>query len=188
MTLLILGVLLFAAAHLYAILLPGPRAALTNAIGLIPSKALLAVVTLGSVWLMVEGYASAEYVEVWLPPAFLIHLHNLLMLIAIFLFLAGNMPSGVRRKIRHPQLAATKVWALAHLLVNGDLASVVLFGGLLAWAVVAMIGSNRRDGPRGELPATQKNGLIAHLAITAVLFAVVTYVHGFLLNVWPFPV
>ena len=117
----------------------------------------------------------------------MVHINNLLMLIAVFLFIAGNIPSPVRRKVRHPQLAGTKTWALAHLLVNGDLASVVLFGGILAWAVVALIGTNRRDGPRGELPETDPRGLVVHIAVTVIVFAVIVWVHGSLLEVWPLP-
>lgn len=188
MTALILGLVLWTGAHLLGVLAPDRRAALTSKLGKGPAKGLMAVAILGSVVLMVWGYQEAEFIPVWTPPGFLIHLNNLLMILAIFVFIARDIPSPVRRRLRHPQLAGAKIWAVAHLLVNGDLASIVLFGGLLGWAVVAMIGANRRDGPRGELPAAAPNGLIVHLALTAVVFAVITYIHGFLLGVWPFPV
>ena len=187
MTLMILGLILWWISHLFAIWAPDLRARLTDRIGLGPSKGLMALLTLVSVGLMTWGYQQAPVTNLWFPPAFLVHVNNLLMLIAVFLFIAGRMPSPVRRRIRHPQLAATKTWAIAHLLVNGDLASVVLFGGLLAWAVVALIGSNRRDGPRGELPEVDSRGLVVHIAVTVIVFAVLVWIHGFLLDVWPLP-
>lgn len=187
MTLLILGMILWWAVHLFPVIASGPRAALSGKIGAGPSKGLAALVIICSVVLMVKGYQTAEVQSLWYPPTFMVHINNLLMLIAIFLFIAGNMPSPVRRKIRHPQLAGTKTWAIAHLLVNGDLASVFLFGGILAWAVVAMIGANRRDGPRTTVPPVDGRGWIVHIAVTVILFAAITYVHGFLLEVWPFP-
>ena len=142
MTLLILGLALWWVTHLLPILAPGLRKSLGEKAGNGPAKALIALGVLVSLILMVTGYQQAEFVNLWFPPAFMVHINNLLMLIAVFLFIAGNIPSPVRRKVRHPQLAGTKAWALAHLLVNGDLASVVLFGGILAWAVVALSGAN----------------------------------------------
>ncbi len=186
MILLVLGLALWWAAHLLGVLAPAQRARLGEALGTGPAKGVMAVVILGAVALMVVGYRGADPVDVWFPPVFLWHLNSLLMLVAVFLFIAGNMPSPVRRRIRHPQLTGAKTWAVAHLLVNGDLASIVLFGGLLAWAVVSVIGLNRRDGPRAALPETRPGGLAVHLGLTAVVFAVIVYVHGFLLGVWPF--
>ena len=187
MTLLILGMILWWAVHLFPVLAKDKRVAVGAKVGAGPSKGLAALAIIASVVLMVKGYQTAEVQSLWYPPTFMVHINNLLMLIAIFLFIAGNMPSPIRRKIRHPQLAGTKTWAIAHLLVNGDLASIILFGGILAWAVIAMIGANRRDGPRGELPPVDGRGLVVHIAVTVILFAAITYVHGFLLEVWPFP-
>ncbi|MEM9060652.1 MAG: NnrU family protein [Pseudomonadota bacterium] len=185
MTLLSLGLVAWFATHLFAIMAPDARAKLTRAIGEIPSKGILAVLTLVSVVLMVKGYQSADYVEIWLPPLFLTHVNNLLMLLAIFVFIAGNVPSLVRNKIRHPQLAAAKIWALAHLLVNGDLASVILFGGILAWAVIALIGSNKRDGKPALNRKASAVGLGVHIVVSLVLFVVVGYIHIWA-GVWPF--
>lgn len=177
MTLLIAGLALWWAAHLFPVLMPDRRQAFSARIGLGPSKGLSALVILGSVVLMVMGYQGADTTFLWAAPEVVWHLNTVLMVLAIFLFIAGSFPSVVRRRIRHPQLAGTKLWAVAHLLVNGDTASIVLFGGLLAWAVVAMIGANRRDGPRKARPEATLIGLMQHIAATLVVTVVVIALH-----------
>lgn len=108
-------------------------------------KAVLGVMIVLGVVLMIIGYRGAEYVELWPKVQALVGINNLLMLFAFYLYAASGMKTAITRKIRHPQLTAVKTWAVAHLLVNGDLASLVLFGGLLAWAVVQVILVNRAD-------------------------------------------
>ena len=146
MILLVLGLALWWAAHLFKRVLPGPRLALGEA-----GKAVVAVAVVASVAMMVIGYRGAEVVPLWEPPAFLRQVNNLLMLLAFYLFAASGMKTRITGVIRHPQLTGFKTWAVAHLAVNGDLASVVLFGGLLAWAVVAVITINRSE-PRPAPP------------------------------------
>ncbi len=166
MTLLILGLVLWTAAHLFRRLAPARRAAMGD-----PAKGLVTVAVLGSVVLMVLGYRGAEIVELWYPPAWLRHVNNLLMLLAVYLFAASGVKTAITRAIRHPQLTAVKTWAVAHLLVNGDAASVVLFGGLLAWAVVAVIAINRavpRPAPNPPVPAGKEIGAVVG-AVVVVL-------------------
>ena len=89
-------------------------------------------------------------------------------------------------KLRHPQLVGFKIWALAHLLVNGDLASIILFGGLLAWAVGEVILINKAEP---EWTAPERAGMATRVrlaVITLVLYAVISAVHIWL-GVWPFP-
>jgi uncharacterized membrane protein len=186
MILLILGLLLWWATHLEKTLAPGWRAANVARMGEGPWKGLIALLSIAAIVLMVIGYRTADFIPVWTPPAWLWHLNNLLMVLAVFVFIAGSFASPVRRRIRHPQLTGVKIWTVAHLLVNGDLASILLFGGLLAWAVVAMIGTNRRDGPRGHLPEATTAGLVSHVAVTIVAFAVVAWLHGYV-GAWPLP-
>jgi uncharacterized membrane protein len=186
MILLILGLVLWGATHSFKILAPVPRAAAVERMGEGPWKGVISVLTLVAVALMVLGYQDAAFIEVWTPPSWLRHVNNLLMALAVFVFIAGFFPGPVRRAIRHPQLTGVKIWAVAHLLVNGDLASIILFVGLLAWAVVAVIGTNRRDGPRRELPPTTSTGLAFHAGAAIALFALIGWLHG-LLGVWPFP-
>lgn len=187
MTLLILGMILWWVAHLIPIYATGLRQQISGAVGVGPSKGIFALVIIGSVVLMVLGYQAADEDVIWVAPDFFRHINNLLMVIALFIYIAGQFPSVVRRAIRHPQLIGTKTWALAHLLVNGDVPSIILFGGLLAWAVVAMIGSNRRDGPRGPKPEATMVGLGLHVVATAVVFVVVSLLHLYVGGLNPLP-
>ena len=188
MPIMILGLALWWATQLFKIKRPEARAALDRRIGKGAARGLMTVLTLAAVALMVIGYQRADFVNLWYPPAFMVHINNLLMLLAVFFFIAGGIPSPVRTRIRHPQLIGTKTWAVAHLLVNGDLASVVLFGGILAWAVVAMVGINRRDGAEWERPPVRSaaRGWTLHVIGTLVVFGVIAVLH-FYAGVSPFP-
>ncbi|MCX7286069.1 MAG: NnrU family protein [Rhodobacterales bacterium] len=180
MALIILGLLLWWAAHLFKRLAPARRAALGDA-----GKGLVTVGVLAGVVLMVIGYRGNTAPDLWYPPAFLTHVNNLLMLFAVYLYAASGMKTRITRVIRHPQLTAVKTWAVAHLVVNGDLASVILFGGLLAWAVVEVILINRAD-PRGPLPEPASMGREIGAVVGAVVVTgAIGWVHNWL-GVWPF--
>ncbi|HHX88499.1 MAG TPA: hypothetical protein GX700_01805 [Paracoccus sp.] len=177
---LIAGVVLWAGAHLFKRLAPQRRAAMGDS-----GKALVAVAMLLALVLMVLGYRWAGPAALWQPPAFLRHLNNLLMLLAVYLFAASVLRTRITRMIRHPQLTAVKTWAVAHLLVNGTLAGLILFGGLLAWAVVAVIVINRaqRDWQRPR-PASMLAEGGAVIAALAGLWLIGT-IHNWL-GVWPY--
>jgi uncharacterized membrane protein len=183
MTLIVLGLALWWAAHLWKRVAPGHRARKGE-----PGKGLVTVLVLAGVVLMVIGYRgsdwlgvqAAEFVPLWDPPRFLIHVNNLLMLFAFYLYAASGMKTRITRVIRHPQLTAVKTWAVAHLLVNGDLASVVLFGGILAWAVVSVILINKAE-PRGPLPEPAPVGKeIGAVVGAVVVMGVVMLIHNWL--------
>lgn len=180
MVLLILGLALWTGAHLFKRLAPARRAAMGD-----KGKAVFGLLILVSVVLMVIGYRGADTAQLWSPPAFLTHVNNLLMLLAFYLYAASGMKTRITRVIRHPQLTAVKTWAVAHLLVNGDLASVVLFGGILAWAVVSVIVINRaqRDWTR-PAPAPLGKEIGAVVGAVVVLVAV-GWIHTWL-GYWPY--
>lgn len=181
MILLILGLLLWVSAHLFKRMAPGPRAAMGDRGRLYATVAIFA-----SLAMMILGYRGAETVILWYPPPFTWHINNTLMLLAVYLYAASGLKTWITTKIRHPQLTAVKTWAVAHLLVNGDLASLVLFGGLLAWAVVSVIVINRanrqwtRPAPAGA--AKEAMAVVGTLAVFAVIVAIHTW-----LGYYPLP-
>ena len=174
MTLLILGLLLWSGAHFFKRFAPEIRGRMGNG-----GKGLVALLVLGSVVLMVIGYRGAEFIPIWEPPAFLTHVNNLLMIFAFYLYGVGAAKGTLSARIRHPQLTAVKTWAVAHLLVNGDLASMLLFGGLLTWAVISVIVINRA-GPWDYPTEVSVKGDIKALVIGLVLMAIVAGIHVWL--------
>jgi hypothetical protein len=109
------------------------------------------------------------------------------MLIAVALMGAGSSKSRIKRMIRHPMFTGVIVWAAAHLLVNGDLSSVLLFGGMGAWAIVAWFAANARDGAWVRPAGGSVAGDIRLAVISVVVYAVIGVIHGYVLGVWPFP-
>ncbi|SDZ77980.1 NnrU family protein [Rubrimonas cliftonensis] len=187
MAILILGLALFCAVHLIPTARPHTRAALAERFGEGGFKIGYTVVSLIGLLLMIYGYGAAAGGPIlWFPPPFLVHVNNLLMLVAVGIFIAGPFGGAVARAIRHPQLIGLKTWAIAHLLVNGDLRSLVLFGGLLAWAVVSVIMINKRDGARVKPEPAARTRDLAHAGAAVVVFLAVTAAHNWL-GVWPFP-
>ncbi|ABG31248.1 hypothetical protein CEP88_17945 [Roseobacter denitrificans] len=184
MLLLIAGLILWIAAHYFKRLMPQQRAAMGNA-----GKGGVAVAIIASLVLMVMGYRAAEFIPVWQPPAFMMHVNNTLMLFALWVY-GSSAAKGAKAwpayKLRHPQLVGFKIWALAHLLVNGDLASIILFGGLLGWAVGSVILINKAEP---EWTAPERAGMATRVRlaiITLVLYALISAVHIWA-GVWPFP-
>jgi len=180
--LLILGIVLFVGAHWFKRLSPDSRAAMGETKG----KGIMAVVMLGGLILLIIGYRNAGFVNVWIPPAFMVHIANLLILIGFWFFALSAIPGTMSARVRHKQLTGVKAWAVGHLLVNGDLASIILFGSMLAWAVVSVILINRAQ-PTWERPANAsvKNDGIAFV-VGLVLYGVVAAIHTWL-GYYPFP-
>lgn len=173
--LLIAGLALWYAAHLFKRLLPAQRAALGD-----PGKGLVALSLIAAVILMTLGYKGADGAFFWGRSPALVGINNLLMLLAVYLYAASGMRTRITRRLRHPQLTGFKIWAVAHILVNGDLPSLVLFGALLIWAVIEVIVINRAvpDWTRPE-PAPARTEISAILA-TIVVTGAVMLVHDWL--------
>lgn len=179
--LLILGVALWWAAHLFKRVAPARRAALGDR-----GKGMVALAIVGSIVLMILGYRATPFVFVWSPPTFMVHINNLLMLIAIYMLSPAPKRGALLNGMRHPMLTGFGIWAVAHLLVNGDMASVVMFGGLLVWALAEMRIINAAE-PNWTRPAS---GTLAKDAMflvgSVVLLVVIGYIHSWL-GPWPFP-
>jgi uncharacterized membrane protein len=190
MSTLILGLVLFLGSHSVSIVAPGARKALAARLGEWPWKGLYAVVAIAGFVLIVQGYAAArlEPVQLWVPPTWTRHLAALLMLPAFTMLLAAYLPGRIKTTLKHPMLAATKLWAVAHLLSNGTLADVVLFGSFLAWAVVDRISLKRRAGGRAlpAAPPSRWNDAIAVVGGLALYVAFAGWAHVRLFGVAPF--
>lgn len=185
MTLLILGLVLWTAAHFFRRVAPDVRAALARSLGEGPSKgAVAAVIGIGLI-LIVIGYRGAGFSPVYDPPSWGIHLNNLLMLGAVALFGVGNSKSRLRGRLRNPMLTGVVVWAVAHLLVNGDVASLVLFGWMGLWALADILTIDAQDAPK-PAPVGTMAGDLRLVAISLVVFAAIAFVHT-RLGYYPFP-
>ena len=141
---LIAGLLLFFVVHTFT-MFRDARAALVARLGALPYRGLYSLVSLAGFVLLVHGYGAARVspIDIWLPPSGLRHLTMLLMLPVFMLLAAANMPGHIKAQIGNPMLIAVQLWALAHLLINGDLASLVLFGAFLGYGVIDLIAVKR---------------------------------------------
>lgn len=176
MLLLVLGVLLWSFSHLMKRVTPGLRSAMPDTVG----KLVVTGMSLAAVALMVAGYRAAEVVVLWDAPEFFRGINNLLMLVAVFLVGLGFSRGALRGRIRHPMLTSVMVWAVAHLMVNGDLASVVLFGGMLVWALADWALINRAQPVWVQpAPGPWRNDLI-YGVIALAIFAAIAGVHRWL--------
>jgi len=144
---LILGLVLFLGIHSVRIVAPEFRQAQIDQRGLNAWKGIYTVISIVGFVILVWGYGIARQdpVVFFVAPAWMSHVVALLMLPVMILLVASQVPAGrIKAAVKHPMLLGVKIWALAHLLVNGDLASVLLFGGFLAWAVVDRISEKKR--------------------------------------------
>jgi uncharacterized membrane protein len=153
-----------------------------------PWKGAFALALVVCIALMATGYSAAARnpVHLYFPPTFLWHVNNLLVLVAFFFLGAGHAKAWPRRVVRHPMLTAVKIWAVAHLLVNGTLHAWILFGGMLVWAGMSVGFANRRDGAWAKPPASPLRVNLIHGAASVALFVVVALIHTWL-GVRPFP-
>ncbi len=164
MAVFVLGLVLFFAAHTFS-MFRVPRERLVQRIGALPYRGLYTLVSLAGFVLLIVGYGDAPRIDIWAPPGFLRHLTMLLMLPVFVLLVAAYVPGHLKARLGNPMLLALKTWALAHLLVNGDLASMLLFGSFLLWAVA-------------DLMAVKRSGRSSRVAHPKVMFDVVAVVSG----------
>ncbi len=186
MGLLIAGLVVFLGVHSVAIVNAPWRERMVARLGEWPWKGLYSLVSLVGLVLIVVGYGQARMdpVVVYVPPDWGRHLTMLLMLPVFPLLLAAYLPGRIQAATRHPMLAAVKFWALAHLLANGMLADLLLFGGFLAWAVADRISLKRRTEPSvPRLPASRANDVVAVVAGLALYGAFLVWLHRVLFGI-----
>jgi len=189
---LIIGLLIFFGIHL----VPTQtelRSGLIERFGAGPYKAVFSIMSLIGFILIVVGYGKMQVLagknpQIWVPPTWTVHIALPLMIIAMILLVAAYVPSNIKRITKHPMLLAIKVWAFAHFIANGDLASMVLFGSFLAYAVFDRISLKRRP-EAADLQAT--GGIMGDVIAVGgglILYAaIVFYLHELLIGVAPIP-
>lgn len=194
MSLMILGLLLFLGIHSTRVFADGFRTARIAQMGDKGWKLLYTVLSLAGFVLLCWGYALARQqpVLLWSPPPWTRHLAALLMLPSFVLVMASQIPgNAIKHRLQHPMLLGTKIWALAHLLANGTLADVLLFGGFLAWAVADRISVKKRAAKgltraAPALPGSKANDAIAVVGGLGLYVLFVVWAHAFLFGVRPF--
>lgn len=171
MLLITLGLALWAAVHFWKRVAPASRARLGNA-----GKGIVALGAVFAIVLMVIGYGRAEGAIYWGRSPAMTGINNLLMLLSVYLFAASGAKTRITKWVRNPQLTAVKLWAVAHLLVNGDAPSFLLFGGLFVWALAEVIVLNRvaPPAPWKAVPAKKE---ITAIVVTLVVFSLISGVH-----------
>jgi uncharacterized membrane protein len=179
LAILIVGLAVFIGAHLF-VTRREARAAAIARLGEGPYKGLFSLVSLIGIVLIVSGFARyrvAGYIDVWYPPVWTRHLAAVLVWPAIVMLVAAYIPGNIKRTLKHPMLAGVKLWALAHLLSNGDLGSIILFGGILAWAVFDRISLKRRTDPGGPpIPIGGWRNDIVALVVGTLLYLALAFV------------
>lgn len=168
---LILGLALWIGAHFFKRMVPSARAGLGGG-----GKGIVAVAILAGLILMIVGYRAAPVTPVYDPPAWARGINNLLMLFAVYLFAVSGAKTRLHRHTRHPMLWGTVTWAVAHLLVNGDVASLVLFGTLLLWALAEMAVINAAE-PQWTAPPVKPKAEVKAVVITIAVYLIIAGIH-----------
>lgn len=188
---LILGLVLFLGIHSVRLFAADWRAAQIDRRGLLAWKGLYTVVAVVGLLLIIWGYGQARLSPTWLwvSPMWTRHLAALLTIPAFILLAATYVPgTRIKARVGHPMLLGVKFWAIAHLIANGTLADLLLFGGFLAWAVALYVVSRRRDrlaGVRYPAVGFSRDGIAIVIGLVAwVVFAM--WLHGVLIGVRPF--
>lgn len=188
MLLLIAGLILFFGLHSVAIVAPAWRAATIARVGAGPWKGLYSLLSIAGFVLILLGYgmARASSGALYQPPSGLQYVAAVLMLPAFPLLLAAYLPGRIKAAVKHPLLLATMLWAAAHLITNGALADVLLFGAFLAWSVADLVSLRKRTaGPVPGLPARKLNDPIAVIVGLALYVAFLRWWHLALFGVAP---
>jgi len=185
---LIVGLAVFLATHVF-VSFREACARVIERVGLSLYRTLFAIVSLVGLALIIWGYAqyrAHDLIQLWSPPAFMRHITIGLVFFAAIFIVAAFFPSHIKTRLKHPMLAGVKAWALAHLLSNGDLGSVLLFGTFLAWGVYARIAAKRR-GDIGAAATPAPDGWTSDVIVvalgTAIFLALGFWFHPYVIGV-----
>ena len=187
MTLLIISIAVFLGIHLLPTV-GGWREKLVGRLGLNGYKVLFSLLSIASFALLVYGFARAPLIQVWSPPSWTRWVAIVLMLPAFIFLVAAYVPGQIKAKLKHPFLVAIKTWALAHLIANGDLASIILFASFLAYAVYDRITLKRRqETGLITVPATgpARNDVIGAVLGVVLYLVFLVWLHPLLIGTAP---
>lgn len=188
MVYLIAGLIIFLGIHSVRILAPAYRDRMVTGLGDNGWRALYSAISIIGFAVLIWGYgiARAQADIVYVPPSWGRHFAGLLMIFAFIALMAYALPGGrIKALLKHPMLVSIKIWALSHLLANGDAASVVLFGSFLVWAIVDRVSMKRRGAP-DPVSGPLRNDAIA-VAVGVGLWALFAFgAHAWLFGVAPF--
>jgi uncharacterized membrane protein len=189
MTLLIIGIVVFLGLHLLPTV-AGWREKLVGRLGENGYKGVFSLLSIAGFVLLVYGFAQAPVIQVWSPPGWTRWVAIVLMLPAFIFLVAAYVPGEIKAKLKHPFLVSIKTWAFAHLIANGDLASIILFGSFLAYAVYDRITLKRRQATGLVTVAATgppRNDLIAVVVGTVLYFVFLIWLHPMLIGTAPWP-
>jgi uncharacterized membrane protein len=191
MGMMLLGMVLFLGVHSVRVFADGARDSLIQRLGPGAYKGLYSLASIAGFVLIVWGYGLTRTapVDLWMPPVWTRHIAALLTIPAFVLLAAAYVPgTRIKAAVGHPMVMGVKVWAFAHLIANGRLADVVLFGGFLAWAVLLYIASRKRDRRNGTryVAGPASRDMIAIAAGLGAWAAFAFWLHGALIGVRPF--
>lgn len=191
LALLLAGLIVFLGVHSVRVFADGFRSSFIAARGELAWKGLYTLLSIAGFVMIVYGYGDARTapIPLWQPPVWTRHVAALLTLPAFIMLAAAYIPgNGIKARLKHPMLLGTKVWAFAHLLSNGTLADVLLFGGFLVWAVLCFRACRQRDRANGTV--YESRGIVRTLGAVAIgviaWFVFAMYLHTALIGVAPF--
>jgi uncharacterized membrane protein len=181
------GLIVFLGIHSVSIIAPGMRARARSRLGEGPWKGLYSLISLLGFVLIIWGFGLARHspVVLYTTPGWMRHMTFLFMLPVFPLLIAAYVPGRIKTALKHPMLAAVKFWAFGHLLANGMLADVLLFGGFLAWAVLDRISLKRRPQILPMAPRGRFNDLIAIVGGLVLYVIFIGWAHRWLIGVSP---
>ena len=179
MLLLLTGLLLWTLVHFIPVFAPNIRGKLIQAIGAGPYKGLFALLLIGAISLMVNGWQSSVE-EFYFPQiAGIRELSFILVFLGVISFVASGMKSNIKRYFRHPQLNGVMLWAFAHILSNGHFKAIILFSGFVVWALLMKMGINKRDGLWERPEAVSYGQDIKVIIVATVSYGLFIYLHQY---------
>ena len=187
MSILLTGLVLWSVLHFFPALAPAMRNRLIDGYGEYPYKGVFTLLMLAAVGMIMTGWSMSSTENIYTPPTWGVYVTNICTLFMFITFFAPYMKNNLTRFLQHPQLIGFAAWGIGHLFSNGESRSLLLFGGLAAWALIDMALIIKRDGvsPRGESASAVED---LRLLLTGLgFFGIVLFTHVWLFGVSPIP-